>query len=496
MCRKQPLPTMSDVLAASDRPSFQQRLLLTLGTSLAVAFLVLGVLLWLVARGWMQYHAHTLLEHEATEIASSVITPGGRFNPNRYAWGEPHHRFAARRIDPYFVQVFDADGQLLKASDNIAAFPAQTYPHVLLAQPAQVPVASFAAPATFRANDSLLYYLVHPLTGRNGSLLGYVQVARFEPGLAPALRRIALLLAAGLGGLLGLLLLLVHTTARHTTRPLTAITAAARDLTPHTLSHRVPVPPDADRETTQLATTLNTQIERLERSFEEMQRFTSNAAHELQTPLTVLQGHIDLALRRPRSPESYQQTLRVLHDELDMMSRMVRSLLTLARLDRKQAADAQEPVDLSRLALAVVERFEPRAQAKGLRFAAYIEEDVWTSGVADWLHEALSNVLDNAIKYTTCGSVRLELCTTEGRATLTIQDTGSGMATEALPYVTDRFYRASDAQHIPGNGLGLALVAQIVAAHQGTLHITSTPGEGTTVEIELPQVHEAGRASV
>lgn len=465
--------------------SFERRLLLTLGTSLAVAFLVLGVALWFVARGWLWYQARALLLHEASEVATSVVTPGGQLRPQRYAWYEPHHRFAAPRIDPFFLQLFDADGRLLRTSDNVAAVEGGTYPDRLFHRPAVAPPHAFTRLATFRVGSATLYAEVQPLMAPDSTVLGYVQVGRYEPGTAATLRRVTLGIAGGLGGLLLVLLGLVAATARRVVRPLATITEAARGLAPEALHRRIPLPPGSDAETAQLAHTLNGQLDRLEAAFEEAQRFTSNAAHELQTPLTVLRGHVDVALRRPREAASYRQTLRLLGDEIDALSRMVRALLMLARLDRDHYASLFAPVCLTALVDETVRRFRPAAEARGLRLTADLHPAVWVQGQDVLLREAVDNLVDNAIKYTPAGTVHVALHVRDEAAVLHVIDTGPGIPTTHLPHVTDRFYRVADGRNISGSGLGLALADQIAALHGGTLALSSSDA-GTTARLTLP----------
>ena len=164
---------MADEKAIADRAetarmSFRRRLLLTLGAALAVVFLVLGVLSWMACYGWLNYQARAQLKGEAEEIASQIVTRGGRLRIQRYTWYEPHHQYIERRIDPFFVQVFDAGGALLHTSENIKALAPGTYPERLLAtEPARL--ASLEPLTTFRVGGAVLYYDVEPLRRAGGT---------------------------------------------------------------------------------------------------------------------------------------------------------------------------------------------------------------------------------------------------------------------------------------------------------------------------------------
>jgi signal transduction histidine kinase len=287
---------------------------------------------------------------------------------------------------------------------------------------------------------------------------------------------------------------LVSWAARRVLRPLRRITSFAQGLTSTTLDDRLDVPAQADREAALLAHAFNDLLDRLEARFEALRTFTANAAHELQTPLTVLQGHVEIALRRARSAESYESTLRLLDRRLEDMVRTVRALLTLTRLDQNhtdRARDAlsTEPVALDRLVEAEANAARPAARENGLSLTVDADA-VWVDGQADLLREAVHNLVDNAIKYTESGEVALTVRRQEGRAVVRCRDTGIGIESDELPHIGARFYRGSKASTTAteGSGLGLALVRRIVEVHDGTLRIDSSPGDGTTVHLLLDAI--------
>lgn len=480
---ERPLPTPTDPA----RPSFRRRLVRTLLTLIAAALAAFVLTLWGGLYVWMVRDAYRAVDVEMQFIASRVVTPDGRLTPEAYAWDEPHHRFASEHVDPYFVQIFSPDRRLLRQSDNVTFFPAGAFPDRLLATET-APPRLLPSLRTFSAAGGTFYHVTRPLRDRAGDLLGYLQVARREPGIARLTRRVGLVLGIGWAVTLLGLGLLVWWQAGRVLRPLAHITAATRDITPAHLSRRVPLPPDADRETAQLADTLNRQLDQLERSFEEMGRFTSNAAHQLQTPLTILRGHVDVALRRDRPPAAYRQTLDVVGREIDSLTRTVRGLLLLARFDRDAGYLPLERVDLSGLVAETVPAFEAAARARGLTLTWTPATDAHVCGRRALLHEVVANLLDNAVKYTEQGRVEVALAAEDGWVDLAVTDTGVGMEPEAAARATERFYRgdAADARGA-GSGLGLSIVTQIVEHHAGRVHLTSTPHQGTRVRVRLPR---------
>jgi len=434
-----------------------------------------------------------VLRSEMEGVLAQIVTPAGTLNADGYAWNEPHHRFRGRHVDPFFLQVFDDRGRLLRASDNIGIFPQEAYPVRPLAATTQND--GFYDPLrTFRVEDTKLYYMTRPIYNDAEEQLGTVQLARTEPGLAALHRQLALFLGGGLLVVLAGLATLIWWVAGRVLRPLETITASTRKVAPDRLRQRIPVPDEADRETAQLAATLNTLLERLEASFEEMRRFTASAAHELKTPLTVLRGHVDVALRRPRDAEDYRETLCLVRRKIDHLVSMVGGLLTLARLDQSKPSRPDEPVDLVGLVRTEAASFRERAAGQGMAFDVDMPDTAPVRGEAGMLREVVVNLLDNAVKYTSAGRIEVSVRRAGGTVALTVADTGIGMDAEERTRAKDRFFRAASVStaNIEGSGLGLSLVDQIVRWHGGTLVIESAPGEGTTVTVQFPEAVPSG----
>lgn len=478
------LPASTPPPPETSPPPFQRRLTVTLGAALGGALFLLGAAALLGAWAFLNYTARTHLGSEVTNIAIQVVQ-GDALDLDAPPWNEPHHRYIERHIDPHFVQVFDAEGHPIRFSTNVARL-GDRFPARLL--PVTDSDAGIAPLRTFEADSLRYYHLTTPLRTDEGRLLGYLQVSRYEPGIPAMLGQIGLGIGAGYLVLLASLLALLWTVGGRVVRPLALITERARHLSPEHLSQRVPIPADADRETAELGRALNAALARMEAAFEEVHRFTADAAHELQTPLTVLLGHIEVTLRRERDPDAYRETLRILRQEAEAMIRTVRGLLTLARLER--ARGASEPVDLAQIAHDEAEAARPRAQQKGLALTVDAESDAAVRGHPALLREAVRNLLDNAIKYTETGEVHIGLHQANGDVTLAVEDTGIGMVPEQVPHAARRFWRADDVQHLPGSGLGLALVDQVAAHHGGRLHLHSQPGAGTRAELTLPIRYE------
>jgi heavy metal sensor kinase len=289
-----------------------------------------------------------------------------------------------------------------------------------------------------------------------------------------------LALACALGG--GYLL------ARKALAPVDHMSKAASEITASHLNRRLDVP-NPDDELGRLARTLNEMIGRLERSFEEIRRFTADAAHELRTPLTVLRSEAEVALRSPREPEQYRQVLEAMLEEVERLARLAEQLLFLSRKDAGLVPRVREPLRLDTLAEDVAELMRVIAEEKRLTLAA---DDLAPSHVVadeDQLRRVLVNLVDNAIKFTPPGgTVTIRCETAEDRVRLAVTDTGIGIAAEHLPHIFERFYRVdpSRSREAGGTGLGLAIGRAIAEAHSGCIRIESTVGVGTEATLVLP----------
>ncbi len=453
-----------------------------IGPAVVLALAILALIAWGGAYLTVHQNATDALATEVNEMRAN-LDGQDTLDLSRYAWDEAHHRLAVDRVDPIFVQVFTPDGRLVRRSANIDSLPVRV--------PARRrPVHAegiWPSLHTFTLGGRSFYYRTRPLQASSSERLGFVQVARF----VPEHRSLLWDFGAALGGLWlllsGGLLCLVAWAAGRVLRPLRSITEVAQSVTSAELEERVDIPPTADRETATLGRAFNALLDRIEEHVAALRGFTANAAHELQTPLTALQGHVELALRRERDPESYRETLRLLDRKLGGLVRTLRALLTLTRLDR--AGDFERsPVDLSALAADEADAVQPAADKKGLDLEIDAEASVHASGQPALLRKAVRNLLDNAVKYTREGGVRVDVGeTADGQARLTCTDTGVGMSDEECATATERFYRGNEAGRMAqGSGLGLSLIRRIVEEHDGELQLDSTPGEGTRVTIILP----------
>ena len=320
-----------------------------------------------------------------------------------------------------------------------------------------------------------------------GRVINVVQVGISLENMFKTLRRFDLIMAAVFP--LGLLLaggggwLL----ARRALRPVDQMTQAVQRISSEQLQERLPETGTGD-ELDRLAGTLNDMLTRLENSFRQIRQFSADASHELQTPLTILKGEIEVALRSARSPEEYQHVLRSSLEEIDRIGRLVGGLLLLARADAGVLRLDLQPVDLTELMFETAARLQRLAAEKSVVLHCDLTAPVFISADREHLQRVLLNLVDNAIKYTPAGgSVTLSLQADDSQIRLSVADTGIGLSTAEQEKIFTRFFRSAEAKSQGGGaGLGLCIAQSIAEAHGGTIEVASTPGQGSTFTLVLP----------
>ncbi len=258
------------------------------------------------------------------------------------------------------------------------------------------------------------------------------------------------------------------------------------------LHRRVVVDPRGD-EVARLGTAVNRMFERLERSFSALHRFTAEASHELKTPIMVLRAGVERALRHPGTPAESLQALDESLDQINLMTELVDSLLTLARADEGRLPLALEDCDLRSLVEEAGETASILGESAGLRVTTTLAPGaVPFRADRNRIRQLLLNLVTNAVKYTPAGGqVTIQLEEQESGLVITVSDTGIGIAAGDLPHIFDRFWRADPARsregERPGTGLGLAITKWVAEAHGGTIAVQSRPGRGTQFLVTLPR---------
>ncbi|MBI4700842.1 MAG: HAMP domain-containing protein [Deltaproteobacteria bacterium] len=296
--------------------------------------------------------------------------------------------------------------------------------------------------------------------------------------------------AIGEHGLLALVLValvsvLSYLVIKRAFAPVRRLTAEVRTITAADLSLRADA--SGDRyEIGELAATFNAVIARLEGAFDRLRRFSGDVAHELKTPLAVLRAELDRALRRDRSAEDYQQSLKRLRAELDRIVEIVENLLVLSGAEVEQLARREQPVAFDHTVMTVYEDLLALARQAGLCCELDELAEVQVQGDPQLLERMVANLLHNAIKFTPAGGkVTVSLRAEDERFALSVVDNGVGIPPQDLPRIFDRFYRAdkSRSKRTGGAGLGLAIVQQIAKIHGFELGVSSEPNRRTEFRV-------------
>lgn len=269
--------------------------------------------------------------------------------------------------------------------------------------------------------------------------------------------------------------------------PVKELVQTAEKISANQIDQRLPVINRHD-ELGELSVALNSTFDRLEKAMEAIRNFTSDAAHELRSPLAVLRTEAEIALRRDRTVEELRAVVLTTLAETRRLGDIVEQLLALGRHDAGIQPMLNDEVPISAVIEDVIARLTPVANAKQIELQARDLPRVFVLGNDVWLSQLFANLVDNAIKFTQSGG---RVCVSgkvmDGWLNIRVDDTGVGLSPGQLEHVFERFYRADPSrEHNKGSGLGLAICKSIVESHSGTISVTSQSGQGATFLVRFP----------
>jgi signal transduction histidine kinase len=275
---------------------------------------------------------------------------------------------------------------------------------------------------------------------------------------------------------------------RKMTRPLQDLVSTTETVASGKLSARVPEP-DSSGELAELTRLFNQMLERIEHLVNTMNESLDNVAHDLRTPLTRLRNSVESVMTREAvTPEELREALLDAAEETERIQTLLTALMNLAEAGAGTLRLNRKPIQLDELVREICGLYELLAEEKSLSLRqALPEHPVTLEADPVRLRQALGNLLDNAIKFTPDGgTVTLSVRTEPYRAILEVQDSGIGISAEDQPRIFERLYRADKSRRTQGLGLGLSLVQAIVQAHGASIHVSSTPHQGSTFQIVFP----------
>jgi heavy metal sensor kinase len=406
-------------------------------------------------------YTEELAETKSAELANKVLLTELSF-PDRY------------------VELTDSDGRPVASSRNLSAN--------VFSIPSTSLTETRRSGASFVTINNLRIAIVPLVTNQE---IGFAAVAEPLSVIDDALSRLRRAFFAGVPLILVLASAGGYFLARKSLSPIASMNSQTQHISAENLSSRLVITNPRD-ELGRLAVTINDLLSRLETSFQEQRRFIADASHELRTPLAVLRGETEVALERTRSVDEYQQSLELVKDEAERLSRIVEDLFLLAREPIKAPLTLRkEPLSLTEVVSDCARAAQVLAIRKGVRLQTEASDSgpIVISGDDELLKRMILNLLDNAVKYTPeGGDVCLSLKRQNGHARIVVRDTGIGIPIAEQKQVFDRFYRVDKARSraLGGAGLGLSIAQWIVEAHGGKIGLESTPGKGSSFTVQLP----------
>jgi heavy metal sensor kinase len=328
-----------------------------------------------------------------------------------------------------------------------------------------------------------------PYRVQNASGSSYrVAAAIEETSLRDTLWTLAAILAMGIPFAVGLAVAGGYFLAGRVLSPVGAMADKAREITAESLAERLPID-NVEDEFGRLATVFNDTLSRLQDAFERLRRFTADASHELRTPLTAMRSVGEVALRNTLDVRGYRDVIGSMLEEVDRLTRLVESLLTLTRADSGKIQLAPEALELGALAGNVVDQLRVLADEKQQDLSLQMPVPVHAKGDVALLRQALMNLIHNAIKYTpNGGTISVEVnAKNSGQAVIEVRDSGPGIPPAHRHRIFDRFYRvdASRSREDGGVGLGLAIARWAIEANGGQIELASDGGRGCLFRVIL-----------
>jgi two-component system, OmpR family, sensor histidine kinase MprB len=440
--------------------SFRARLALVAAAAVALAVVLASVVVYVVVRNQLRGTVDGALRDRAAEISRVPL----------HAFREGDQAFLERGPGlgeaPGYVQVVTSDGTTIRAADERTELPVSE----------RVLSVANGDSGSFFTDASVAGVHVHVLTIPGSSGFA-VQIARPLGEVDRSLDRIRLFLILIAAGGVAVATALGLAVSRAALAPVRRLTSATERVTETgDLSERIDT--TGRDELSRLATSFNTMLGALQESTRAQRQLVADASHELRTPLTSLRTNIEVLAGEHRLPAA--ERTRLLTDvveQLGEMTSLIAELIALARAEQQPVEP--EDVRLDLVAADAVER--ARRNRPGVTFKTDLEESL-VNGDPQTIERAVGNLLDNAAKWSPPGG-EVEVAIHEGE--LIVRDHGPGIDEEDLPFVFDRFYRATSARGMPGSGLGLAIVRQVAEAHGGTVTAERAEGGGTRISLRL-----------
>jgi heavy metal sensor kinase len=465
--------------------SIRFRLIMWYAGLLTGAFLLFGIALYQVLRGYLENSLAQTLMRRSDQIAVSLL-PGIAKTGEHYVADQISTRYAPQNYDR-FIRITRPDGSVLYASGRTGSFdPSGLRPLAagsvrrdfvrkeLLDDGSRLMVTV----KVFQASDGQRFLI------ESGGPMAPIETI-LSHFLYSLLLGVPLLGLVAVGG--GFILV------GRALAPVVQIARSAEQITLHHLNERLALTKTGD-ELEHLSLALNRMIVRLSEALEQNRRFLADASHELRTPLAALRGEMESVVEQARALPELSDRAGSALEEVDRLTKIVDALFAISRLDAGEAQQEWARFDLAALAASTTEQMSLLAEDKGVSVACNVQDSVSVEGDRARIKQVVVNLLDNAIKYTPSGgSIHLHVHASDSKAVMEVADTGIGIPAGALPHIFERFFRVDKARSrdAGGAGLGLAIVKSICVAHGGQVEVESAESRGSRFKVELPLAQPA-----
>lgn len=457
-----------------DSLSYKNRIALSYIGATANLIILVFLVIYVIVEATIYHHIDEQLENVSMKHTQEVVAKNGKmFFVNKAEWEEREH--TEIDVNPVFIELRDKKGQLMDKSPNLKQDnikfdslqpPGKTYTAKLKNQDIRIKKTAII---------------------RDNKLEGFIVAALPIEGYTHALRSLRNTMLMSLPFLLVILYFVARYLAGKSIRPVNAIIQTAKIIERDSLNHRIPTPSYKDELYT-LVTAINDLLNRIEAGMKREMQFTSDAAHQLKTPLAVLKGTFEVLIRKPRTKEEFIKKISVGIEEIDRMNTMVDQLLVMARMESFQHQVQFTEFSVVGLIDEIIQRFSSKIMEKSIRVSFEPKKDFVLFTDPFLLKLILDNLISNAIKYSDFEQqIEVIVNETKHATTLEVRDHGSGISTEDIQHIFNPFYRAQRAlnDNIEGDGLGLSIVQKACQLAAIELDVRSELNKGTCFKLSI-----------
>ncbi len=428
------------------------------------------------------WHMRTQLKRQAVQDLETVegllyFSGDAQLHLNE----EYHNHPESKLVQDRFLEVLTLDGKIIYRNDRLgnrtmggAPFPGEG-------------VGGYSERST-RASDGTAVILASRQHLLNGHPI-LIRLAYSQQPIWDHLKDFLMIVLPALPLTLAIAAIAGYLMADRALDPIGQMARRAEQITTERLHDRLPV--ESDDELGHLARVFNQMLSRIERSFEQLRRFTADASHELRTPLASIRSVGEVGLHKDSSPEEYRDIIGSMLEEINRLTTLIDSLLTLSRADAGQIPMKLEVFPVADIMEEAASLLDVLIEEKQLKFKSETDKNAIVRGDRLILRQAAVNILHNAVKFTPAGgSISARVSCEGSRIVLSVTDNGPGIPTEHVTKVFDRFYRVDPARsgENKGAGLGLSIAQWAARAHDGEIGLSAAPGGGCTFWIRLPLV--------